>query len=145
MPVQNKTSVVLCLCKTRLLWCCACAKQDFCGVVPVQNKTSVVLCLCKTRLLWCCACAKQDFCGVVPVQKYLCGRSDRREQLTGWNKPETRSLFVNCLTSQQHTSVSQGWMCSDNWTCCHTEIEVADQTFHRSILTPGQPVPAPTF
>ena len=39
-------------------------------------------------------------------------------------------LFVGCLTSQQHASVSQGWICSDNFTCCHTEIEVADQTFY---------------
>ena len=38
--------------------------------------------------------------------------------------------LVGCLTSQQHTSVSQGRICSDNVTCCHTEIEVADQTFH---------------
>ena len=40
------------------------------------------------------------------------------------------SLFVGCLTSQQHASVSQGRICSDNFTCCHTEIEVADQTFY---------------
>ena len=39
-------------------------------------------------------------------------------------------LFVGSLTSQQHASVSQGRVCSDNFTCCHTEIEVADQTFH---------------
>ena len=39
-------------------------------------------------------------------------------------------LFVCCLTSQQHASVSQGRMCLDNFTCCHAEIEVADQTFH---------------
>ena len=47
-------------------------------------------------------------------------------------------LLVACLTSQQHASVSQGWIYSDNFTCCHTEIvmcchteiEVADQTFH---------------
>ena len=38
-------------------------------------------------------------------------------------------LFVGCLTSQQHASVSQGRICSDNFTCCHTETEVADQTF----------------
>ena len=41
-----------------------------------------------------------------------------------------RSLFVGCLTSQQQASVSQGRICSDNFTCCHTEIEVADQTFY---------------
>ena len=39
-------------------------------------------------------------------------------------------LLVGCLTSHQHASVSQGRICSDNFTCCHTEIEVADQTFY---------------
>ena len=39
-------------------------------------------------------------------------------------------MFIGCLTSQQHASVSQGRICSNNLTCCHTEIEVADQTFH---------------
>ena len=38
-------------------------------------------------------------------------------------------LLVGCITSQQHASVSQGRICSDNFTCCHTEIEAADQTF----------------
>ena len=39
-------------------------------------------------------------------------------------------LLVGCITSQQHASVSQGWICSDDFTCCHTEIEAADQTFY---------------
>ena len=39
-------------------------------------------------------------------------------------------LLVGCLTSQQQTSASQGRICSDNFTCCHTEIEVADPTFY---------------
>ena len=39
-------------------------------------------------------------------------------------------LFVGCLTSQQQASVSQGRICSDNFTCCHTEIEVEDQMFY---------------
>ena len=38
--------------------------------------------------------------------------------------------LLACLTSQQHASVSQGRICSDNFTCCHTEIEVADRTFY---------------
>ena len=38
-------------------------------------------------------------------------------------------LFVGCLMSQQHASVSQGWICSDNSVCCHTEVEVTDQIF----------------
>ena len=43
--------------------------------------------------------------------------------------PRLCSLF-GCLTFQQHASVSQGRICSDNFRCCLTEIEVADQTFH---------------
>ena len=43
-------------------------------------------------------------------------------RLVGW-------LF-GCLTSQQHAGVSQGQICSDNCMCCHSEIEIADQTFH---------------
>ena len=39
-------------------------------------------------------------------------------------------LLVGCLTSQQQAGVSQGRICSDNFTCCHTEIDVADQTFY---------------
>ena len=35
-------------------------------------------------------------------------------------------LFVGCLTSQQHASASQGRISTDNFTCCHTEIEVTD-------------------
>ena len=38
--------------------------------------------------------------------------------------------LVGCLMSQQHASVPQGRICSDNFTCCHTEIEVADHIFH---------------
>ena len=48
----------------------------------------------------------------------------------------------------QHASVSQGQTCSDSCTCCHTEIEVADQisiTPSLSILATGQPVPALTL
>ena len=42
----------------------------------------------------------------------------------------TKDSFFGCLTSQQHASVSQGRICSDNFMSCHTEIEVADQTFY---------------
>ena len=58
-----------------------------------------------------------------------------------------QSLFVGCLMSQQHASVSQSPICSDKCMCCHTEIEVADQTFYltHNILTPVQPVPALTI
>ena len=35
-----------------------------------------------------------------------------------------------CFTSQQHACVPLRRVCSDNCTCCHTETEVADQTFY---------------
>ena len=38
--------------------------------------------------------------------------------------------LLACLTSQQHASVSQGRICTDNFTCCRTEIEVADRAFY---------------
>ena len=58
----------------------------------------------------------------------LCGMSEQSVSLTCviWQL----LLLVGCLASQQHASVSQGWTCSDNFACCHTEIEVAGQTFH---------------
>ena len=39
-------------------------------------------------------------------------------------------LSAGCFTSLQHVSVSQGRICSDNITCCQTEVEIADQTCH---------------
>ena len=51
--------------------------------------------------------------------------------LTAWFWVDhSHGLFVGCLASQQHAGVSQGWICSDNFMLCHTETEVADQTFH---------------
>ena len=45
---------------------------------------------------------------------------------------KSRCLLTGCLLNVPATaaSVSQGRICSDNFTCCHTEIEVADPTFH---------------
>ena len=57
------------------------------------------------------------------------GRGKRRRgRRRGWSC--CLLLFVGCLSSQQHASVSQGRIFTDNFTCCHTEIETADQTFH---------------
>ena len=38
--------------------------------------------------------------------------------------------LVACLTSQQHASVCQGRIYSDDFTCCYTDLEFANQTFH---------------
>ena len=69
-------------------------------------------------------------------QDYSTGNSSRREtkrqteETMGRQHQRVVCLFVGCLSSQQHASVSQGRICTDNFTCCHTEIEAADQTFH---------------
>ena len=56
-----------------------------------------------------------------------------RLDLSLYSSPkEFWGLFVGWLLNVPATgySVSQGRICSDNFTCCHTEIEVADQTFY---------------
>ena len=40
------------------------------------------------------------------------------------------ACLLACLKSQQHATISQGRICSDKFTCCHNEIEVADQAFY---------------
>ena len=47
--------------------------------------------------------------------------------LTGMARTAVILLVVAWLKFQQHASVSQGRICSDNCTCCHTETEVAAQ------------------
>ena len=42
-------------------------------------------------------------------------------------------LVVARLTSQQRASVSQGRICSDNWTSCYIETKAADQTFRLNL------------
>ena len=59
---------------------------------------------------------------VIPCTPSRCSRSSFDSRLLRW--------LVGWLTSQQHASVSQGRICSDNCTCCHTEVEAADPTFH---------------
>ena len=46
-----------------------------------------------------------------------------------YHRVERVGWLLACLTSQQHASVSQGRIYSDNFMCCHTEIKVTDQTF----------------
>ena len=52
----------------------------------------------------------------------------------GGGELEGDCLLVGCLTSQQHASVPHGRICVEKFTCCHTEIEVADPTFHLTQL-----------
>ena len=82
--------------------------------------------------LACCWALKQP----IKQQKHCKGRKGFSKTeptlkcVSSLVKYKESLLFVGCLSSQQHVSLSQGRICSDNFTCCHTEIEVADQTFY---------------
>ena len=39
-------------------------------------------------------------------------------------------VLVGGVTSQQHASVSQGRTCSEKSAGCHTEVDIAHQTFY---------------
>ena len=54
------------------------------------------------------------------------------EEVTGKlrYRNERRQCSLLVCWFQQHASVSQGRICSDKCTCCHTEIEVAGQTYY---------------
>ena len=59
-----------------------------------------------------------------------CGKKTRWWEDKVARRHDDKIVLVACLMSQQHASVSRGRICSDNFTCCHTETEVADQTFN---------------
>ena len=66
----------------------------------------------------------------------------------GAGDPGFVCLFVGCVTSQQQTSVSQARICPDHFTCCHTELEIADPTFYLTqsqYTDTGRPVPVLTL
>ena len=73
----------------------------------------------------------KSFCMPIGIMDLLSRKYGKMActSVTKWS-PASDCLFVACLTSQQQASVSQGRICSDNFTCCHTEIEVADPTFY---------------
>ena len=91
-----------------VLFCSKCRtlidRQHGC-VYWTDNRDCVCVCVCV------CVCARACVCVCVCKGGRGC-------------------LLVGCLTSQQQAGVSQGRIFSDNFTCYHTEIEVANQTFY---------------
>ena len=75
-----------------------------------------------------CVCVCVCLCSIVHV--CVCERKRERGCMCLCSVVHVVLLLVGCLTSQLQASVSQGRICSDNFTCCHTEIEVADPTFY---------------
>ena len=68
----------------------------------------------KPLVLPAAAVPRDHACSLVIVEE----GSVTRLTLTG--------CFLACLMSKQHARVSQGQICSNSCTCCHTEKEVAD-------------------
>ena len=68
--------------------------------------------------------AVQSFYMKLPMTTYYSEKE--RVHISLLSLVRAKCLLAGCLTSQQRASVSQGRICSDNFTCCHTEIEVAD-------------------
>ena len=86
--------------------------------------------MCYQRYCCCCCCCC-CFCNhQYQYQRTTISNCYARLLNRFTHAPDLKYLFVGCLTSQQHVSVSQGRICTDKFTCYHTEIEVADQTFY---------------
>ena len=81
-----------------------------------------------------CACVEDTTANLVLCDSFL-QVSTLTIQFSLLPGQKKHCLLVGCLTSQQHASVSLGWICTDKFTCYHTEIEVPDQT---SYLTQSQ-------
>ena len=101
----------------------------FCGRSAVLRPSVHML----SGTAWCGASVPLSpaVCGCLVLRPWLL--SPLASEAKKKKKKKRKKKKKNCLfalTSQQHASVSQGRICSDNFTCCHTEIEVADQTFH---------------
>ena len=64
------------------------------------------------------------------VKRYKGARGGREGGRGRETEIEKLLLFIGCLMSGQHANVSRGRICSDKFMCCHTEIEVVDQTFY---------------
>ena len=70
---------------------------------------------------------------IVIKQRVRVGAGEGSSHARTYGHTHARSsarVHTQASVSQQHASVSQGRICSDNFTCCHTETEVADQTFY---------------
>ena len=72
----------------------------------------------------CCLCSNTD----TPVEKSFQLEIYKWQQVMGHFSVVL--LLVGCLASQQHPSVSQGQICSDDCMCCLDEIEFANFLSH---------------
>ena len=75
-----------------------------------------------------------------PDRKPRGQKSEVPGQRESSNQAKFVCLLVGCLTSQQHASVSQGRICSDNFTCCHVLLRI----FLNIICTLVHLLPSPT-
>ena len=127
--------VCVCVCVNLCLCVCLPVCLSACLSVCLYVSQSVCLCLPtggEDGGFWVCACVGER------GRRRESTRGDQRQSDLHFasagatdNALSNRVCWlVGCLTSQQQASVSQGRICSDSFTSCHTKIEVADQTFY---------------
>ena len=127
---QNSAEVRCCSHKTVQKYGAAHTKQCRSTVLIPQNSAEVRCCSHKTVQKYGADPTKQCRSTVLLTQNSTEVRCCSHKTVQKYGAAHTECWLVGCLKFQQHASVSQGRICSDNFTCCHTEIEVADQTFH---------------
>ena len=87
-------------------WCPECTERSRCDSRPAgyrSLKTTTVKILFRTSELWIFVLSLSGF--FVWKQRLHCC---------------VHSVVFGCLTSQQHACVSQGCICTDNFTCCRS-------------------------
>ena len=99
----------------------ACAEQWATDIGPVIEQFAAVngnRLLCKECCRICPGPA--EVLGVAFTSRVYTVSEIYHTMLVGW--------LTGSLSSQQNTGVSQGQICVDSLTCCHTETHVANQT-----------------
>ena len=114
----------LMLTKSMIFFFCAAGVRDSSGCRCIYVCPGLYMCTC--IIVKICSHPSLNF--AVHAAEALCRREADLAQFSPML--HVLLLFVGCLTSQQYASVSQRRICSDNCTCCRTEIEVADPTFY---------------
>ena len=114
-----------CRMRFKMLW----VIMSFIGIcMYARSNLEALVCenICSDVCLWWCRQCKKtssiSSCHII----YSCTFHVLKEagrSADGW----IVCWLVGCWVLQQHASISQGWICSHS-SCCHTEMEVADQT-----------------
>ena len=122
------------LCSHLSMFSHVCVPICLCSHISVFPFVYVLTCLRFHLSVFPFVCVLISLCSHLSMFSHVCAFTYLCSHLSvfSYHRAVCVCLLVGCLTSQQQASVSQGRICSDNFTCCHTEIEVADPTVYRT-------------